>query len=513
MNKFQRNGGYTVVLFLAFIAAVLLAGFSLYDNGTVASERIRMQNTADATVYSTVNVISRDMNFIAYTNRSMVANQVAIAQMVGLSSWTHMLDKAVVNLDKVMTFVQIVPYIGPVLKKITTVMKKFSNMAKKGVDGAAKAGITASDILIGILSKGQDAFQLATADMAIATYKGVSKANDKDIKTNLLISGAAFTNLIKSWNDNIERNRDPKVGGKKKDKRVRARFEEFANVVRDSRDPFSQSRSYFWFKWISVINLGILASKVSIQKKGGTDFMASRKGKKLRWEWTAMDTVSVWHYTKWWSVCGKLPPKPCKKSSNKEVVPMGWGAAHALSDKKKFFNYNKHKSKKQKKFYEQGNQTKLMNWKHWGNDYSWRNSKASKFGYWKDNKNNRANIKGLRTFYDIKSNVKKDTGPSMVALLNKNTSGLRVQETLDKTDAKYNRPDLFKIEEDGSVVNDTMYGLAKAETYFSRPRDLWKRADGYREYGNLYNPFWQTRLIDTTNKERIAAVAAANLLK
>jgi len=216
-----------MVLFIAFIASVLLAGFSLYDNGTVASERIRMQNTTDATVYSTVNVITRDMNFIAYTNRSMVANQVAIAQLVGLSSWAHMLDKSVQNLDDIMDYVQIVPYIGPVLKRITAVMAKFSNMAKNGVDKAAKIAIPLIDGLIGIISTGQRAFQVATADMAIATYEGVSKANDKDIDTNLLISGATFIKLLKAWDDDVGRNRKPRTGGSKKDKNIRARYEEF----------------------------------------------------------------------------------------------------------------------------------------------------------------------------------------------------------------------------------------------------------------------------------------------
>jgi len=101
----------------------------------------------------------------------------------------------------------------------------------------------------------------------------------------------------------------------------------------------------------------------------------------------------------------------------------------------------------------------------------------------------------------------------MVALLNKKLNAVRVQETLDKTDSNYNRSSLLEIEEDGSILNDTLYGLAKAETYFSRPRDLWIREDGHREYGNLYNPYWQTRLIDTTDIERAAAITVAHLIK
>lgn len=105
-----------MVLFLAFISSVLLAGFSLYDNGTVATERIRMQNTADATAYSTATVLARDMNFIAYTNRGMVANQVIIAQIIGMSSWIHMLDMFAERIDTIMDYVQIVAWVGTALK-------------------------------------------------------------------------------------------------------------------------------------------------------------------------------------------------------------------------------------------------------------------------------------------------------------------------------------------------------------------------------------------------------------
>lgn len=71
----HRQAGYASVLFLAIFAAIGLAVFSLYDSGVVATERVRLQNTADNVAYSTATMITRDMNVIAITNRAMVANQ------------------------------------------------------------------------------------------------------------------------------------------------------------------------------------------------------------------------------------------------------------------------------------------------------------------------------------------------------------------------------------------------------------------------------------------------------
>ncbi|BFM22332.1 pilus assembly protein TadG-related protein [Gilvimarinus japonicus] len=86
MNHKRRQSGYATVFTIAFFAAIALAVFSLYDVGWVASERIHLQNTADNTAYSTVNVQTRDLNMIAITNRAMIANQVVIGQYIGLVS-------------------------------------------------------------------------------------------------------------------------------------------------------------------------------------------------------------------------------------------------------------------------------------------------------------------------------------------------------------------------------------------------------------------------------------------
>jgi len=155
-----------------------------------------------------------------------------------------------------------------------------------------------------------------------------------------------------------------------------------------------------------LINLIIIKDELSIQKKGGTDFMSRKKGNKLSWEWTAMDTVSVWNRATWYKLkC------LCEKSSNDEVLPMGWGAAHALTNDKSSFKYSSHKSSNQKAFYAQGHQGNLKEWKHWGNDQkdqgSWRNSWASGNAHRLDSDNNLSNIKGLRSFYDLKHNKKK----------------------------------------------------------------------------------------------------------
>lgn len=66
---------------------VILALFTMFSMGMQSIEKIRLQNTADAAAYSASVAEARDYNFSAYTNRAMIANQVAVAQFVGLTSW------------------------------------------------------------------------------------------------------------------------------------------------------------------------------------------------------------------------------------------------------------------------------------------------------------------------------------------------------------------------------------------------------------------------------------------
>ena len=78
---------------LAFIGVttvvVLLGLLLLYNVAQLTTQKMKLQNTADAAAYSGAVTEARDYNFTAYANRAMIANQVAVAQIVGLRSWAR----------------------------------------------------------------------------------------------------------------------------------------------------------------------------------------------------------------------------------------------------------------------------------------------------------------------------------------------------------------------------------------------------------------------------------------
>ena len=66
---------------------LVLSMLSLYRTGRITSDKMAMQNAADAMAYSISTVEARDLNFAAYLNKAMVANEVAIGQAIGMASW------------------------------------------------------------------------------------------------------------------------------------------------------------------------------------------------------------------------------------------------------------------------------------------------------------------------------------------------------------------------------------------------------------------------------------------
>lgn len=61
--------------------------FLLYNAGQASAEKTRVVNAADAAAYSGGLWVARHLNFMAYTNRAMIANHIAVGHLVSYVSW------------------------------------------------------------------------------------------------------------------------------------------------------------------------------------------------------------------------------------------------------------------------------------------------------------------------------------------------------------------------------------------------------------------------------------------
>ena len=508
--------GQVMPMTVVFILVVILAVWVLYDSGQVATEKLRLQNTADNVAYSTATLAARDMNFIAYTNRAMVANQVTIAQLVGLSSWMAMMNQIGHNADAIGDIAGYFPPIGSMIDAVTTAIKNATEAGGSIVDAAVEVLIPVTDELIGLLSVAQLAYHTTTIAAMAGLSADIARQNDPAAIPMLGISGLSASEpaeFASQWASKIGgQNQLHSVsdGSEEAELELR-RYREFESVVVESRDRFTKKRSYEWpgnpHPWKATFPLAI---RWETRKYGGTDlFRSTDSDDEYEWSWAGMDTVST--YFSFWK-CGASFP-PCHWSGYDELLPLGWGAAHALpsGESDDYFEYGG--SRRNNRF--------------WG-DGTWRNSVSAglladtgeaegaleSFSPFIDHTRHKvANIDGLRKFYDFRSDEPMDNGPAVIAFYKKPASGIsNVRGMIESGGGSV--PEELDAQTESGLVDDKISAIAKAEAYFARATDLdgWKRVDDKYEHGNLYNPFWQPRLIDLTDAEKTAASVAAGVM-
>ena len=85
----HRQSGQALILGLMLLAIGVGLMLLLAGSGTLLSARQRLVQAADASAYSAAIWRARVLNTLAYSNRTIVAQEVAIAQAVTLSAWAR----------------------------------------------------------------------------------------------------------------------------------------------------------------------------------------------------------------------------------------------------------------------------------------------------------------------------------------------------------------------------------------------------------------------------------------
>ena len=478
----QTLGGQALVYVLALMVPLALTAALVFNSYQISNEKNRLQNTVDAAVYSGAVAEARNLNFMAYTNRAMIANQVAMAQAVGLVSWARWLDQVAFNLSVITVWF---PGVNAVTRGIATASDRMLKVTKKVMDPT----VTGLDFVTKALTKAQQAHNKAMVLIMGDMIGKVVQANDPDVDTGLSLLNAGlvanyesrhgdFTELVDRRNIDNPRNRD-------KYRRALARMEEKREITMESRDGFSRNRTYNrWGKKLPLI------VQWDFKRSGSTDLTGANKRHRFG-SWIAMDTFSL-HVR--FQGCGLFGASWC---SWKET-PIGWGAAK--TSRKEEANKVRYNTKYHKRRENLG-----TTWK--------RNRLASRFANrepqsYREVKANRDGYSGLRSYMDLAADGLMTDGPEIQLILTKPASALTTNEDLGFNAGA------MSLEDGAELPADRMAAMASAAPYFSRPNDLpsLARRDGRREYANAYNPYWQARLTSLGEAERRALQAAAAMV-
>ncbi|MDR0674016.1 MAG: hypothetical protein LBF93_10285, partial [Zoogloeaceae bacterium] len=223
---------------------------------------------ADAGAYTFANTVARDMNFMAYTNRAMVANHAVIGQLVSLASLSQMIYLAADDLEELQNL-RGVPYVGPIFAAIGEAFEAVKEAIEGYVLPFLKYLAEGQNVLIKGISYMQAGMHyLSAAD--IAKVGEVVKANDPELKWDVSSGGgwlSTAANVKAFLGDFTERRSDD------------AAYDRIREVVNLSRDGFTVRR-----EWLPTPG-GPILSDVAFH--GGTQLSSDNK------TWMGVDGFEV----------------------------------------------------------------------------------------------------------------------------------------------------------------------------------------------------------------------------
>lgn len=130
----RDQGGQLLVMWLVFMLPLVVLCFGVFNVGVMVSEKMKVQNAADAAAYSAATWNARYLNQTAYLNRTIVANYDTIAALTGIWSFIDGLDG----------------FVG----LIRTLLRVFFNIGE-AITPAALALHQANDVYSNVLGGGQ----------------------------------------------------------------------------------------------------------------------------------------------------------------------------------------------------------------------------------------------------------------------------------------------------------------------------------------------------------------------
>lgn len=455
----DRQSGQALPLGIAFALVGMLGALVLFNTGQVAVDKQRLANAADSAAYSGMIWQARALNFQAYTNRAMVANQVSIGQAVSLNSWADYAERTAFHAENTLGNV---PFVGPFVKTMAQVI---SQIAK--VTSAASKGMIA---VIGPINEAvgtaQHALYASTFAATPDIVRDIAKASDERFTADTSYSFLGLSQNLEGWRDFTQRYNEDEH---KRDMTERTR------LVNDSRDDFSRERYWDFFDSFWVYSTPF--TKHKIFREGETHLVMTEKSGTPTWEWMAADTMSL--QTRIW--------KGPFKGTDKVEVPMGWGAAYANED---------------------GSSSKVLELcKHGGAPasscrYARQNGRAVKWASWDivslDNYN------GLQAFRSISESVRNpDEGEPVLKLKTEISMDIGDVQSSDRYIANKSPYDTPMIS-----PGDILSSISAAEVYYRRP-EAYKATTNSRkklEPANGYNPYWDVRLAPVEAEDRLAAL-------
>ncbi len=491
----RQSKGQALIFTLIFVAAAGLIGLLQFNSGMLANSKTRLQNAVDAAAYSAGVLQARDHNFSAYTNRAMVANQAAVAQVVSLKSFV---EDAVDTGDRMnsglpATYRNIFPSFAIPWDPVRSGVVPIVNAVNTGLNSSGASGAGAMvkylDVLINLYSVAQTAHHLATLVDMVAIPPEVLKKNDPEAKmsTGVFAVGNSLAKVT-SWSGSTKQHKANDSSGE---------ADRFADLVVSDRatDQFTRNRgSVPTAAWLSTVKFcpGFSITGFLFNHAGGTLLSSDKK------RWLALDATQGAGF---WFCLVPCPLGVCPIGSPLlELGGSGGGLAGANGAYDSTTGYK-------------NNPGETINY----GMALFKTPIPAAIRYASTGPGSTLDSSGgIQDYYrDMKTpgTTPANQSPEVNGGAFPITFEAERPASSIRTSSSFlTNSSLVKL--DDKLASNNLRAAASAHAYFYRSKSnsgltsaSWARADGKAELENLFNPYWQTRLVDRTATERLASVA------
>jgi Putative Flp pilus-assembly TadE/G-like len=134
MDRFKHNHRGQIAPIALFGILIASAVFIvMYNAGQKVTEKSQVANAADAAAYSGAVWTARHLNFMAYTNRAMIANHIGVGHFVSYVSWVRYIDETI---DTIEDFAQFIPYAGEYVEIVQEIVAEVREFTEESAEFA-----------------------------------------------------------------------------------------------------------------------------------------------------------------------------------------------------------------------------------------------------------------------------------------------------------------------------------------------------------------------------------------
>lgn len=292
----SRPKGFVLIAGLILTGALGVLLYVLAQSAILTNDKAKSLAIADASAKSVATWYAQILNYDAYTNRAIAANEIMIAQAVTLTAWSQYVSTLSNNVG---TLASVIPALQPTAAWIKETAELSHQMAK----GAAMIEVPLRSAYTKALQTSQQVMHAsATPFSAQAMVNEVAWTADQRFFAQIIPSSniSAFTAFTKN-HSGAERN-------------------ELASLIRRSQDTFSQQRGsdsrLYLMPTTGCIPTSWDKLFSKLIKRGATWLTPDLEN------WESADTLSIhtWRRRSRWN-------RTC--SGIGESIALGWGAADA----------------------------------------------------------------------------------------------------------------------------------------------------------------------------------------